>query len=412
MTVSRLAPCCGVAVTVALYGAARAEGPVPAEEPARPTHQAPAPVAPDGIEFRPGTGLHVESRDGRFSLGLRARMQILYVLQDQVDADPEQTMSIRRLRLVLAGKAYFEHVRYYVQFGFANRDMLLEGDSRRTPIRDVRIDLTPWRDLSFRIGETKVPFSRERLTSSADLQFVDRSAANEEFNLDRDVGVQLFSRDLGGRGWFGYAAGVFLGEGRGAFQPTGIDLLYAARVEVFPFGPFEHEAMVDFDRTDLRVALGLAYAYLQAGKRDRGLLGDIPDDGGTTDSHNAVADLVVKAHGLSSLVAFHYRDGTRDPGGAVDEMGAPVPVELPRSGWGLLAQAGYMIPCSPVELSGRYTRIRGVGTTSLPDRDEATAGFGWYVADHTLKFQLDYAHTWLEGESQEHRLRLQTQLSL
>lgn len=412
MTSSQSARRCGVVAMMALSGAAHAEEPATPTEQAIPLHQAPAPVAPDGLQFRPGTGLHVESRDGRFSLGLRLRMQILYVLQDPVDDDPEQTMSIRRLRLVLAGKAYFDHVRYYVQFGFANRDMLIEGDSRRTPIRDVRIDLTPWRDLSFRIGETKVPFSRERLTSSAELQFVDRSLTNEEFNLDRDVGVQVFSKDLGGRGWLGYAAGVFLGEGRGAVQPSGIDLLYTARVELFPFGMFEHETMVDFDRGGLRAALGFAYAYLQAAKRDRGPLGDIPDDGGTTDTHNAVADLVVKAHGASSLFAFHYRDGTRNPGGAVDDLGVPIPVELPRSGWGLLAQAGYLIPCSPVELSGRFTRVRGIGDTSLPDRDEATAGVGWYVADHSIKVQLDYAHTWLEGASQEHRLRLQTQLSL
>jgi phosphate-selective porin OprO/OprP len=382
------------------------------EDPKRAERTATAPVDSEAVDFRPGTGLHVASRDGRFTLALRFRTQIQYAIDNPETDDNEQTLMVRRMRLLFAGRAFHEHVRYYLQFGFSNRDMLPEGDSRRTPIRDVRIDLDHWRDLNFRIGETKVPFSRERLTSSGDLQMVDRSLANEEFNLDRDIGIQALSRDLGGLGLFGYAAGVFLGEGRGAFQPTGIDMLFAGRLEVFPLGKFEHESMVDFARTSPRFALSAGYGYLQNGKRTRGLLGDIPDDGGTTDSHNATADLVIKAYGFSSLFAVHYRKGTRNPGDAVDEMGLPIPVEAARNGWGVLAQAGYLLPRTPYELSVRYTRVRGRGTTSLDDREEIAGGLGWYFADHNIKLQIDYARTWDDGTGADHRVRAQTQIAL
>jgi len=354
-----------------------------------------------------------EREPERFTVALRARMQLQHALDAPAEGDLEQTLMVRRMRLVLSGKAASEHVQYYLQLGFSNRDMLAEGDSRRTPLRDVRIDLDHWRDLNVRIGETKVPFSRERLTSSGNLQMVDRSALNEEFNLDRDIGVQLRSTDLGGLGLFGYAAGVFLGEGRGAYQPSGLDMLYAARFEASPLGRFEHEAMVDFARTRPRFAVGVAYAYLAAGKRTRGLLGELPADGGSTDSHHATADLVIKGFGFSSLFAFNLRHGTRNPGDAVDAMGGPVPVEPPRNGWGVLAQAGYLFSGMRHELSVRYTRIWGQGDeTALPDREEAAVGFSWYFRQHDFKLQADYAVTSDELAGSGQRARLQMQLGL
>jgi phosphate-selective porin OprO and OprP len=383
------------------------------EDPARAVRVADAEVDPETITFKPGDGLYVASRDGRFSLTTRLRTQIQYVFEHPhaSDEDDSQNLQIRRMRLVFSGHTFHRHVRYYVQLGFSNRDMLAEGDSRRTPIRDVRIDLDHLRDFTLRIGETKVPFSRERVISSGNLQMVDRSIVNEEFNLDRDAGVQAFSRDLGGLGHVGYAAGVFIGEGRGQFQQTGIDLMYVGRLEVFPLGKFEDYSMVDFERTRPRLSLGVAYAYLQDGKRTRGLLGDLPADGGTTDSHNVTADVLVKALGFSALIAFHYRDGTRTPGGAVDDMGLPIPVEAARNGWGLLVQPGYLIPRTPYELSLRYAHIRGTGETSLQMRNEAGVGFGWYFADHNLKLQVDYFRSWGDQNSDEDRVRAQTQLA-
>ena len=43
-------------------------------------------------------------------------------------------------------------------------------------------------------GQTKLPGNRERVYSSQELQFVDRSLVNARFNLDRDVGVQTISQ--------------------------------------------------------------------------------------------------------------------------------------------------------------------------------------------------------------------------
>ena len=56
------------------------------------------------------------------------------------------------------------------------------------------------------------------MISSGNLQLVDRSIANREFTLDRDVGIELRSKDFLGKGWFRYFVGVFTGEGHSSFE--------------------------------------------------------------------------------------------------------------------------------------------------------------------------------------------------
>ena len=40
-------------------------------------------------------------------------------------------------------------------------------------------------------GQAKLPGNRERIVSSGNLQFVDRSILNAGFNIDRDLGIQF-----------------------------------------------------------------------------------------------------------------------------------------------------------------------------------------------------------------------------
>ncbi len=40
-------------------------------------------------------------------------------------------------------------------------------------------------------GQTKLPGNVERVVSSANLQFIDRSILNSRFNIDRDLGFQI-----------------------------------------------------------------------------------------------------------------------------------------------------------------------------------------------------------------------------
>jgi len=67
-----------------------------------------------------------------------------------------------------------------------------------------------------------------------------------ELNLDRDVGVQLFSRSLL-NDKLGYTLGLFGGEGRNRLGREA-GFLYSARVELWPFGQFDDVPEGDLQR--------------------------------------------------------------------------------------------------------------------------------------------------------------------
>ena len=381
----------------------------------------------------PSRGVTVATADGRLSLTLRGRVQARYEaeLPHASDTEASQTVQLRRVRLVLQGHAGSPRLRYYLQLGFSPRDQLggltaEDGSIRHNPLRDARLEFDHSRDLTLWVGQMKVPFSRERVLSSGALALVDRSPANEEFNLDRDVGLQLRSQDLGGLGWLGYSVGIFGGQGRNAFQSTRFGLLYVARVEARPLGAFEDYAGADLAREARpRLGLGLAYAFQDQAVADRGVFGERFADGGTSDFHHATADLVFKWRGWAMQAALHWRHGFhRHGGGARDDDGAAIAVVAPRSGLGAFAQLGWLpLPNRDLELVVRYALTRDPyhrGLSSLPQRDEATVGANYYFAQHDLKLQLDYARLfddtiapryWDALTDGTDRVRLQLQLA-
>jgi hypothetical protein len=408
----------------------------PTRAPKRAPAATPTPEAdasePDRLVVRkakvvPGKGFSFATADERFVLVVRARIQPRYELEHDASST-QQVFQIRRARLQLLGNVFGRHNKYYVQFGFTPRDMtggLIadEGSPRRNPLRDARIEFDYLRDLTVWIGQMKVPFSRQRVISDGNLDAIDRSIANEEFNLDRDVGVQVLSADLGGlKGRLGYALGVFMGEGRNTFQRTDSGMLYVARFEVRPLGAFDDAIEGDLERSR-RPGLGIggAYAFHDNAQGNRSVHGERPVDGGTTDYHHATADIVFKWRGLALETAFHWRRGLqRTNGGALGPTGRPQPTEPARSGVGWFGQLGWLLPRISLELVTRYALIRNPygDASSVTREDEAGGGLNYYIAGHNLKIQADYYYLWnqtsevgLAASRDTHRLRLQVQLA-
>lgn len=375
------------------------------------------------FSFKPGRGFELATADGRYALTIRARVQVRYDLEhpNAPGRPVEHLIQVRRARLQLAGNVFGQHNHYYVQFGFSPRDMLrgLPDDSpalRYVPVRDARLEFTYLRDFTIWLGQMKVPFSQQRVISSGNLQLVDRSLANEEFNLDRDVGVQVRSEDLAGVGRLKYALGVFLGDGRNAFELTRTGAMYVGRLAVLPLGRFDDESEGDLERLKRPgLALAGAYAYHDDAPGDRGVHGARPADGGTTDMHHMTADVLFKWRGLSIESAFHLRKARRrNPGGALDEDGLPIPVASPRDGVGWFGQVGYLLPPVDVELVARYSFSRNIygDRSAMADRDELGGGGNYYFAGHNLKLQLEYFRVWDEAIADGvDRLRVQVQLA-
>lgn len=373
------------------------------------------------VDFEPGEGLTITSADGRFSLTTRLRGQLLLTTTLEDGADAAVDLELRRARVTFQGVVFDPHLRYRLQLAIAPRDMGwvggVDGHPTRSPLLDWYLESRHLRELNVRAGQFVTNYSRERTISSGALQLVDRSISNAEFNLDRDIGIELRSNDLGGLGILRYYAGVSIGEGRDSLAEADAGFLYYGRVEVLPFGLFDDYEQGDLTRsTQPRLSLGAAYAFLDDGHMDRGILGRAPADGGTTDFHNFTGDLMFMWAGLSVEAEFMWREGTRNPGGATDQTGAPIPVAAPRNGFGTFVQIGYLLPDIPVELAVRWSLVAPLGAGSaLGEREELGGGINWYLHGHALKLQADFFEIWSDEVGIAHgeeRVRVQLQAAL
>ena len=337
-------------------------------------------VATPAVDVGLGRGVTIRASDDSASLNIRARIQTrATVIDSPRDTVPDTSeVLIRRARLVFQGNAAGPTVTYYVQLSFANLDN--EADLR-LPLRDAYVTWSGARDFNVRVGQMKVPFSRQRVVSSSALQMVDRSIVVSELNLDRDVGLQLFSRNLLGTGRLGYALGVFGGEGRNRLGRRA-GLLYTARLEAWPLGAFDDYVEGDGQRRPRpRLAVGLGAGYNQHTNRPRRTIGT-PYPAGDVDYAHAHADVVFKWRGLSLTSEVMYRRG---------EPGASFNGQLPRSAWGAYLQGGFMLTARN-EITGRYSRLdpREGADPALVDADEVGAGVNHYLQGHDLKVQADY----------------------
>lgn len=390
--------------------APRPEAPLPPGEAER---MAPHPVDSPRLRFEPGKGLAVESADGAFRLATRLRGQVRYTARPSEDDDSRvHELQLRRVRVAFTGHAFGPQMKFKLELAVSPNDQGIVDNVRvetgsnlaqRTALLDLYFDFRHFRDFELRVGQYKLPSNRTRVISSGDLQLVDRSIVNAEFTLDRDVGLDLRSRNLGGLDLFRYYAGVTVGRGRDAKGFDDLGLNYFVRVEVLPFGLFKDYKEVDFARTKRpRLSVGAAYAYQDRNRGLRRITSRPPADGGTTEHHLAYADFIFKYAGFSAQSEWAYRRGQRNPGDAVDETGAPVPVEAPRDGWGGMVQAGYLIPWLPLEFAARFGMVRAIGDaseTSLGDLTEVGGGVSWYMGRHPYKIQADVFRIFDEGAS-------------
>jgi phosphate-selective porin OprO and OprP len=370
------------------------------------------PVEPT-LTFAPGRGLSFVSADGDFELNLKVRGQVLATFEKAHTGERETLMGtqIRRARVAFQGHMFGAHNKYKMELAVSPRDASSRvGSVGTAPLLDWYMTFDYLKEATVVVGQYKVPFSRQRVVSSGSMQMVDRSIVQSEFNLDRNVGLDIRSTSLlGGR--VHYNAGVYGGEGRNAFEVHDSNVVLLGRAEVLPFGKFDDYVEGDFDRTGPRASLAGSFAHLSNSLRNQGPLGKAPADAGTTTFDTAEADVLLKLYGLSVTGEFFWRRGARKQGPAVGSAGAPVPLEKPRDGTGWFAQAGYLLPYTMLEIEGRYGELHRSGDgSSLSDRKELGGGVSYYFARHTVKLQADYFRLWAADKLSEGTDQIRVQL--
>lgn len=155
------------------------------------------------------------------SFRIGALVQIVGDFQTERTMPGNNGFSIANMRLNLSG-TLDEGFSYFLQTNFLNAPSILDAYMSYAPLHAMTVDA----------GLLKVPFSKEYLTSAADIDFVNRSQSVDAMTLGRQAGVQV----RGGfeNGMIRYRAGVFNGN-TGFAGNDNNDFLVAGRVSLFPF---------------------------------------------------------------------------------------------------------------------------------------------------------------------------------
>jgi len=391
------------------------------------------------VTFKPGKGVDVKSNDGNFSLNLSLKTQFLdeaHEFAKKPDAELRNSFVVRRMRVSFGGNVFSKNIKYKLEFTMAAEELKREQPKlvgmgalpvdrdlvSQVPLMDAYFDITYLRDLSLRIGQSKVPFGRERILSDNTMIAVDRSLEDKEFNFDRDMGIDFRSSDFLGLNLLHYMLGVYMAEDRNASSTslgTGdLGLLYLGRVELVPLGNFE-ETPGDFERGTPKLSIGAAYAFLQTdatgpyAKQSLGRTLGMLSDPAVVDYnvHNFTADALFKASGFSAMTALHIRK--------VADL--PKSQGFGHNGIGWVLQAGYLLSQDvPLEIAANYGMIRALKKTetTIVENNELGFGFNYYFFNqHAVKLQAEYAHIWYQDmtvskSSDDNRVRVQFQVVL
>ncbi len=294
----------------------------------------------DKIEVGYKKGAYIKTADDRYSLKLNVRTQGAFTYQALENEDNTANFRVRRARVLAGGNVFYPWMKYSTQ-------ITLEGGN--TALRDAYIEADYYDWATPRIGQYKIPFDREFLTSAFNLQLIDRSIVSNAFSLQRDIGTQLSGEFIQDRSR--YSAGIF--NGSGANQNNVNDtFMYVGRMVYTPFASYPYsQAALDIPDTP-KLAFGMAGAYLpslEPGERKTlaGPLGNTNVVSVESDVYQLAADLAFKYQCFSFEGGYQFR--SIDP----DEQ-TPFGKE---NAQGFYLQGGYFLIPKKFERAARYAFV-------------------------------------------------------
>ncbi len=350
------------------------------------------------VKTKKGAGLTFQTADSNYKLRMRFFGQFLANYTDP-DADEEGFgFSVRNLWLIWDGNAFAPWMKYTVQYDLAGG-----------ALKDMRLSFAKNKAFVPTIGQYKVPFSREFLTSVTALQLVGTSIIDDYFRYGRDIGGGVYG--FLGDGMIRYDAGVFQGEGANQKNDKGdTGMLWAGRVQAAIIGGKARSVKENFAKRPT-LMVGAAVAGIDVEDGNDGNIG-IPSgeralDSGTVTS--LTADINYRDPRFNLTGEYVGRWANPDGGGvdtAYDQ--------------GFRVQGGFFLLPRRIELASRYAMVifdDGANVLGGNDLDNVwtfTQGLSYYLSgNHKWKVQLDYTFQREEdlagAESDESMVRAQVQ---
>jgi len=351
----------------------------------------------NGFEFR--------TDNDKFSLALQNRIQFRYA--NPFDSDPrsisdldrdQSSFMIRRARTKLKGHAYWPWLKYYLQY-----------DWSQPVLRDLNLTVDKYNWAKLWAGRGKVFYNDERVTSSGNQQFVNRSIVNDIFTVDRQQGVQLYG-NLFPDTWhdISYYAGVFTGLGIGERNNDDDAMMYSGRLQWNALGgemPFSQSDIEFHEKPALNFAFAAATdqskctAFETDSNSCRALPGFRVGQNGQYRVNQMMEEARFKWQGLSIQHEMHWKE-------VVDTL---VPKSNPSRDTNLmggLVQAGYFphyimaIVPKNLEFAGRYAFVDPNTGIDNNMQQEFSGVMTYFFNGHSNKVNFQVSHLTVEDPVQ------------
>ena len=370
-----------------------------------------------------GNGIfNLKGKDSTWSMKIGLHMQFQGIAQwekrDDTFSDLESNFLIRRARLKFDGFVYSPKLTYKLSLGLSNRDM--SGASVYTSnapryILDAVMKWNFYENFELWFGQTKLPGNRDRLISSANLQFVERSLLNSRYTIDRDLGIQLRHHfKLSKKFLIKEAFALSQGEGRNVTSGNFGGFQYTSRLELLPFGDFVKKG--DYMGGDIyrestpKLVFGVTYDFNNDAVKTRSNQGTfmVTDTGfHMTNISTLFVDVMFKYQGFSFMAEYADRAATERLAKNYDGSLTGQEVQI-GTGWNF--QSGYVFK-SNWEVSGRYTNIGfDESVTGKLPQNQYTLGVSKYIVGNKLKVQSDFSYLTINTSNEQLMWRLQFQL--
>jgi len=343
-----------------------------------------------------GKGINFTSSDSLFTMQINGRVQTMFEARNNLNTNQlGGDFLLRRCRINLQGTALDPRFTYRIQIGFAHGDISAANSQEvnNLILRDAMLFYQAKKWLRLGFGQTKLPGNRQRQVSSANLQLVERSVANNNFTLDRDKGFWVYSNFNIKKSVIKSTIAVSSGEGRIISNRNG-QMSVSGRLELLPFGSFTNNG--DYIEGDQereqkpKLSIAAVYNYNKGASRTMGQLGEYLSSGATTDIRYYGVDLLFKYRGFSLASEWYNRDaGTLVFSDPTD----PTMRNTIISGTGFFVQSGYMVT-QKNEIALRYAHINPNEKIAniMPSQQEYVLGFSHYFFKHSLKLQTDLSY--------------------
>jgi len=334
-------------------------------------------------------GLQVKSKDSTIYMNFRFRMQnrLGFYTVDGNDLEVKEfDARVRRLRMRVDGYLYSPKFSYTIQLAFTRGDQDFDDTGVPNIVRDAVVFYRFSSKFYMAFGLNKLPGNRQRVNSSGQLQFADRSIVNAAMNIDRDFGIKAYYVDKVGTAVYHLKGAVTTGEGRVA-NTTDNGLAYTGRVEFLPFGDFKDEG--DYSEGDLaredrpKLSVGTGYSKNVRTNRSGGQIGYYLYAPVTLSTY--FADAIVKYNGWAYEVEYLKR--TVDNPFTYSDDGDML---YAFSGQGINQQLSYLFK-NNYEIVGRYSWLEpGQRIEAYQQETEIIElGVTKYLHEHRIKLQVN-----------------------